>query len=63
MLTMKLASISVLLVAAGLGVSGLAPQRQVLVTYPNDTPESTLDNAKDTIRAAVCIVRGHLGFS
>ncbi len=53
---MKLSTISVLLAAAAVGVSGLAPQRQVLVTYPKDTPESTIDSAKDSIRAAVSIV-------
>ena len=50
---MKLAAVSVLLVAVAVGAGGLAPQRQVLVTYPKDTPESTIDSAKDAIKAAV----------
>ena len=51
---MRVAIISVLLAAAAVGANGLAPQRQVLVTYPKDTPESTIDNAKDAIKIAVC---------
>ncbi len=54
---MRLTVISFLFAAATVGVSGLAPQRQVLVTYPKDTPESTIDSAKDSIMAAVCSVR------
>ena len=50
---MKLATVSVLIAAVAIGVGGIAPERQVLVTYPKDTPESTLDSAKDAIRAAV----------
>lgn len=34
------------------GVSALAPQRQVLITYPNDTPQSDLDDYKSAITAA-----------
>jgi len=32
-----------------------APQKPVIVSYPNDTPNSVLDEAKDAIRKAVCI--------
>ena len=49
---MRFAILSVLLTVAAVGVSGLAPQRQVLVTYPKDTPESTIDSAKDAIKTA-----------
>jgi len=54
---MRLTTVSVLFAAVAVGVSGLAPQRQVLVTYPKDTPESTIDNAKESIRAAVGTMR------
>jgi len=54
---MRLTTVSVLLAAVAVGVSGLAPQRQVLVTYPKDTPESTIDSAKESIRAAVGTMR------
>lgn len=36
-----------------LGVSGLAPQKQVLITYPNDTPQSDLSDFKNAIISAV----------
>lgn len=51
--TMRLIALSALLALTAVGVNGLAPQRQVLVTYPQDTPESALDNAKDAIKASV----------
>ena len=37
-------------------VLGLAatPQKQIIVSYPKDTPMSVLDEAKDAIRKAVC---------
>lgn len=54
---MRITTIFVLLAATAVGVSGLAPQRQVLVTYPKDTPESAIDSAKDSIRAAVSTIR------
>lgn len=34
------------------GVNGLAPQRQVLITYPNDAPQSDLNDYKTAITAA-----------
>ncbi len=42
------------LVLAGVvtvGVNGLAPQRQVLVTYPDKAPQSDLNDYKDAIKA------------
>lgn len=33
--------------------SALAPQKAILVTYPNDTPGSVIDEAKKTIEEAV----------
>lgn len=38
------------------GVNGLEPQRQVLITYPNDAPQSDLDEYKDAIEAAGGVV-------
>lgn len=35
-----------------LGVNGLAPQQQYLVTYPKDAPQSDLDDYKHAIKAA-----------
>ena len=42
-----------LLVASALSAGALSPERQVLITYPNDTPDLTLNEAKNTIEAAV----------
>jgi hypothetical protein len=48
---MKLAIISVL--ALGAVVLGAQmPQKAVIVSYPNDTPDSVLNQAKDAIKAA-----------
>lgn len=35
-----------------LGVRGLTPQRQYLITYPKDAPQSDLDDYKHAIMAA-----------
>ncbi len=35
-----------------LTVVAIAPQKAVIVTYPEDTPDSVMDQAKDTIRKA-----------
>lgn len=42
------------LVATGVkaGEAG-SPQRQVLITYPSDTPDATMSEAKSAIEAAV----------
>lgn len=39
-----------------LGVIGLESQRQVLITYPNDTPQSELNQYKAAIEAAGGVV-------
>ena len=52
---MKLSVISVLLATLALGVNGIATQKQVLITYPNDTPEATLSEAKSSIEKAVSL--------
>ena len=54
---MRLPTLCVFLAAAAIGVSGLAPQRQVLVTYPSNTPESTINEAKEAIKTAVGAMR------
>ena len=51
----KLSVLSVLLATLALGVKGIAPQKQVLITYPNDTPEVTLSEAKSSIEKAVSL--------
>ena len=38
--------------ALAIGVNGLAPQRQVLITYPSDTPQATLNEYRNAIVAA-----------
>ena len=53
---MKLFLLSVLLAGLAFAVNGLAPQKQVLITFPNDTPESALSNAKSSIEEAVSCV-------
>ena len=44
------------LVLALFAVFGLTatPQKQIIVSYPEDTPASVLEEAKDAIRKAVC---------
>ncbi|KAG7010176.1 hypothetical protein G7Y79_00001g004480 [Physcia stellaris] len=49
---MKLTILSLLLAASALGVTSLSPERQVLITYPSDTPASTISEAKSTIESA-----------
>lgn len=38
------------------GGNGLESQRQVLITYPNDAPQSDLNEYKDAIQAAGGVV-------
>ena len=52
---MKLFVLPALLAASALGVGALSPERQVLVTYPSDTPDSTMNEAKNAIEAAVSL--------
>jgi hypothetical protein len=48
---MKLTIISTLAMSA-IALGAQLPQKAVIVSYPNDTPESILDQAKDAIKAA-----------
>ena len=50
---MKLFFLTYLLVCLfALTVIAVAPQKAVIVTYPENTPDSVMDQAKDTIRKA-----------
>jgi len=49
---MQLSQLCALVGAFAISVSGLAPQRQVLITYPSDTPQSDLNDYKSAIAAA-----------
>ncbi len=50
---MKLFLLSYLLVCLfGLTVIAVAPQKAVIVTYPNDAPDSVLNQAKKEIEKA-----------
>jgi len=50
--------LSILLIAlvAVLGVCAAPVQKAVIVSYPNDTPNSVMEQAKDAITAAVCLL-------
>ena len=52
-LTMKLSLLSVLFAGLALGANTLEPQKQVLITFPNDTPDSALSQAKTSIEEGV----------
>lgn len=49
---MKFQVLFALLGLLTLGVQGLAPQQQYIVTYPKDAPQSDLDDYKHAIMAA-----------
>lgn len=49
---MNLSWLLAFLGALVIGVKGLAPQRQVLITYPSDTPQATLNEYRSAIIAA-----------
>jgi len=55
-LIMKLSLLSVLFAALALGANTLAPQKQVLITFPNDTPDSALSQAKTSIEEGVSLI-------
>ena len=50
---MKIILLSVLLAFLAVAVSGSVLQKQVVVSYPKDTPDSIIAQAKDAITAAV----------
>lgn len=41
----------------------VAPQKQVIVSYPKDTPTSVVEEAMDAIRKAVCSLFSAEGYS
>lgn len=49
---MKLQALFVVLSIMALGVNGLAPEQQYLITYPKDAPQSDLDDYKHAITTA-----------
>ena len=49
---MKFQAVLLLLGVLAMGVHGLAPQQQYLITYPKDAPQSDLDDCKHAIAAA-----------
>ena len=53
---MRLLAIFLVLLQLALSIAAVAPQRQVLITYPNDTPPSELADAKSAIEEAVGFV-------
>lgn len=50
---MRLDIFTLLIALLAIAVLAKAPQKPVIVSYPNDTPDSVLTEAKDAIRAAV----------
>lgn len=49
---MKFQALFALLGIMALGVNGLAPQKQYLITYPKEAPQSDLEDYKHAITAA-----------
>ena len=49
---MKCQAVLLLLGVVAMGVNGLAPQQQYLITYPKDAPQSDLEDYKHAISAA-----------
>ena len=45
--------ITLLLLSLALGALAIVPERQVLITYPDDTPPAELHRAKSAIEEAV----------
>ena len=53
---MKLINLYAISAGLALGITAATPQKQVLITYPADTPESALIQAKNSIEGAVSMV-------
>ena len=51
---MKLHLLTVTAALLTLAGATAVPDKQVIITYPKDTPDSILQQAKDAIKAAVC---------
>jgi len=54
---MQLLRLCGLLALVAVGIQEVAPQKQVLITFPKDTPQSTLDTYRTAITSAVCMPR------
>ena len=52
---MKLQLLLPLLGLLAVIVSGIATQKAVIVSYPNDTPDSVVNQAMDAVREAVSL--------
>ena len=52
---MRTAIFTLLFALLAIAVLAKAAQKPVIVSYPNDTPDSVLIEAKDTVRAAVSV--------
>ena len=52
---MRVSNLYAVLAGLALAVGAVTPQKQVLITYPADTPESTLSQARTSIESAVSI--------
>ena len=53
---------SFLLVLAAFAAA-VAPQKQVVVSYSEDTPQSVIDQAMEAIKKAVCVYNYNIVFS
>lgn len=49
---MKLFSLLPVLALASVTMAVVQPQKSVIVSYPDNTPDSVVDQAKDAIKAA-----------
>jgi hypothetical protein len=56
---MKTLVVTLLVAILALGAVAVAPHKSVFVTYPQNTPEQILDEAKAVIREAVSRKRDH----
>ena len=52
---MKFFSLTLLAALLGAAVTALSTDKQLVITFPQDTPDSALKEAKETLRAAVSI--------
>lgn len=52
LLMMLFSNLIALVGIAAVGVNGVVPQKQVLISYPQDTPESNLNSYKNAITDA-----------
>ena len=51
--TMKLFNLTVLAALLGTAIAASPSDKQVVITFPQDTPDSIVEDAKEALRAAV----------